>query len=303
MTMKTNLLLLSFFAFSGAFSQNSKTISGKEAEFYASDKSKYTTAGTGEEFRNSITETNLGRIFFADNNPNIKTAKTNGFERHRVWLNMTNDGGAFKQILIGYIQGASNGLDSDFDGVSLDANPYIDFYSINSGTNLVIQGRALPFSDDDQVPLGYRTAITGDFTIAIDEADGLLLDKTVFIEDKHTNTIHDLSADSYTFATKAGTFKDRFVLRYRNQTLSNYDFDKRNSQVSVWIANKNINVSSESTNIKKIFVYTISGNLIYSDQSVVNNESVITNIKPNNEVLLMKIVLSDNQIETKKVIY
>ena len=297
--MRTKLLLLSLFACSGVFSQNENTIDGMDkTEFYNSNEK----IGKIEKSKNSLSKTNVETQFFADNS-NLKTAKSTLFERHRVWLNMTNDGGAFKQILIGYVQGATNGLDSDFDGVSLDANPYIDFYSINSGTNLVIQGRALPFSDDDQVPLGYRSAITGDFTIAIDEVDGLLLNKAIFLEDKHTNMIHDLSADSYTFTTKAGIFKDRFVLRYRNQTLSNYDFDKTNSQVSVWIANKNINVSSESKNIKKIFVYTMSGNLIYTDHSVLNNESVITNIKSNNEVLLLKIVLSDNQIETKKIIY
>ncbi len=33
-------------------------------------------------------------------------------ERHRVWINLTNTQGLFKQILIAYITGANNGFES-----------------------------------------------------------------------------------------------------------------------------------------------------------------------------------------------
>ncbi|EJL59690.1 hypothetical protein PMI10_04039, partial [Flavobacterium sp. CF136] len=83
-----------------------------------------------------------------------KTAKTTGLEKHRLWLNMTNTGGAFKQTLIGYAEGATNSYDDDFDGLTFDGNSYLDLYSINGTDNLTIQGRALPFVDTDVVPLG-----------------------------------------------------------------------------------------------------------------------------------------------------
>src|SRR5690606_12880949 len=130
-----------------------------------------------------IFQASFSQVFDA----NKKTFKSAALEKHRVWLNMTNTEGAFKQILVGYIQGATDGIDSDFDGVSLDANPYLDFYSWNSGVSLVIQGRALPFSDLDEVLLGYRTIIDGSFTIAIDDADGELTNHAVFLEDKYAN--------------------------------------------------------------------------------------------------------------------
>jgi hypothetical protein len=41
----------------------------------------------------------------------------------------------------------------------------------------------LPF-DNDEVPLGYKTTIVGEFKIAIDEADGFLVNKKIFLEDK-----------------------------------------------------------------------------------------------------------------------
>ena len=145
-------------------------------------------------------------------------SKTTAVEKHRVWLNMTNTEGAFKQMLVGYATGATNGFDNAFDGKSSDSNKYIDFYSINENTNFVIQGRAVPFDKTDKVPLGYRTTIEGTFTISIDEVDGVLATQPVFVEDKLTNVIHNLKNGPYSFTTVAGVFNDRFVLRYKDDT-------------------------------------------------------------------------------------
>ncbi|MBF4488262.1 calcium-binding protein, partial [Flavobacterium sp. CSZ] len=74
-----------------------------------------------------------------------ETSKETSIEKNRIWLNMTSSKGTFKQLLIGYIEGASNAYENKFDGVSFDGNPYLDFYSMVNTTKLVIQGRALPF--------------------------------------------------------------------------------------------------------------------------------------------------------------
>jgi hypothetical protein len=182
--------------------------------FFGSSKPSIT--GTNEiVFNNDMrvdgTSGNNSR-FFKTKNPIEKTANT--IERHRVWLDLMNKEGAFKQTLIGYVTDATNDYDDRFDGESYDANEYVDFYSVNQDRNLVIQGRALPFDENDQVLLGYRTTINGEFTINIDQVDGLLTKQAVFIEDKLTNTIFDLKKGNYTFTTVPGTFNDRFVLRY-----------------------------------------------------------------------------------------
>jgi hypothetical protein len=230
------------------------------------------------------------------------TAKVSAVERHRLWLNMTNPQGAFKQILVGYIQGATNGIDSDYDGVSLDANPYLDFYSLNSGISLVIQGRALPFSDLDEVLLGYRSAIEGTFTIAIDHADGMLVNHPVYLEDKYENVVHDLRLNDYTFEATIGVFKDRFVLRYKNETLENPHLEQIVSPLAIWKENEALNIHSLHHDIKKVMLYNVSGNLVYAD-NVAAKETAITAYSPKNEVLLMKIVLENNVVETKKIIF
>jgi hypothetical protein len=157
----------------------------------------------------------------------IAKAKTaNLLEKHRIWLDLKNSQGAFKQTLVGYITGATNDYESRFDGESYDGNQFVDFYSVKQNKNLTIQGRAVPFDENDTVPLGFKTTIEGSFTINIGQVDGLLINQAVYLEDKLTNTVSNLKNGDYTFTTAKGTFNDRFVLRYTYKTLGINDTDK-----------------------------------------------------------------------------
>lgn len=181
-----------------------------------------TTVGGSIKFTNLMRVDGFGKPFDNTNfykTTNSKTKTTATIEKHRVWLNLTNKGGAFKQTLVGYLTGATNTLDKLYDGESFDANEYVDFYSLNQDKNLVIQGRALPFDQNDEVPLGYRSTIDGAFTINIDQTDGVLANQPIFLEDKLINKEVDLKRGSYTFNTTAGTFNERFVLKYSSKTL------------------------------------------------------------------------------------
>lgn len=189
--------------------------------FFASTKTSI--SGSAIVYDNSM-RVGVGGItgsnsqFFKTRNPKEKVASP--IEKNRVWLNLTNTQGAFKQTLVGYVTDATNDYDSRFDGVSFDGNEFVDFYSLSQDKNLTIQGRALPFDQNDKVPLGFRSTIDGDFTIKIDQTDGLLANQSVYIEDKLADTIFDLKTGNYTFNTVAGTFNDRFILRYTDKTIN-----------------------------------------------------------------------------------
>ena len=231
------------------------------------------------------------------------TAKTSALEKHRVWLNMTNAKGAFKQILVGYIQGASNGYERFYDGTTLDGNLYVDFYSVNDGNNLVIQGRALPFADTDTVPLGYKSKLVGDFTIAIDHADGKMNTQAIYLEDKATGKIHDLTTANYTFTTEKGTFNDRFVLRYTNKTLGTGDFENIENGLLISVKDKLIKVTSAKEPIKEVTVFDISGRLLYNKKKAGSTELEISNLQSSNQVLLVKVILENDYVATKKIIF
>ncbi|RUT69735.1 hypothetical protein D0817_14020 [Flavobacterium cupreum] len=251
----------------------------------------------------TVVFTNKMREGGANNSQFFKPGKPAKEEKSRIWLNITNDKGAFKQMLVGYIDGATNGIDNRYDGESFDANPYLDFYSVNNNLNYVIQGRALPFTDTDIVPLGYRSTIEGDFTISIQHTDGDLVNQPVYIEDKATGMIHNLKNGKYTFTTKAGTFTDRLVLRYTDKTLGTGDFENTENNILISVKNKAIKVTSAKENIKEVTVYDISGKLLFSKKKVSATELQITNLQSANQVLLVKVILDNEHAVTKKVIF
>ncbi|MBA4277535.1 T9SS sorting signal type C domain-containing protein [Flavobacterium sp.] len=272
--------------------------------FFAS--SKAITSGTTIVYNNSMRVDNINESilnnsqFFKTRNPATKTAL---LEKHRIWLNLKNPQGAFKQTLIGYITNATNGYDSRFDGETFDANEFVDFYSVNQDKNLVIQGRALPFNENDEVPLGFRTSIEGPFTINIDQVDGALANQAVFIEDKLMNTVFDLKSGNYTFNTVAGTFNDRFILRYTNKTLGTTDIETKENHVLVSTKNKQIKVNSAVEIMDKILVYDLLGRELFKKEKVNSNELTLTNFTSSHQTLLVKVSLQNGQVVTKKIIY
>ncbi|WP_427875538.1 T9SS sorting signal type C domain-containing protein [Flavobacterium sp. MMS24-S5] len=228
-------------------------------------------------------------------------------EKHRVWLNLTNKEGAFKQLLIGYITGATNSFDFNYDAVTLNGNPYVDFYSINEANKLVIQGRAVPFVVTDTIPLGYKSTIEkGDFTIAIDHTDGDLASKDIFLHDKVTNTVHNLKSGGYTFTSAPGTFLDRFVLRYTDgKSLGNEDFENQDKRVFVSVKDKNIRLQSmpEQENLDEVAIYDVGGKLLYRKKQIESKEWLIPNFQSGPQVLLVKITLDNGNTVTRKIVF
>ena len=244
--------------------------------------------------------------FFKTSNTKRETAISS--EKDRVWLNLSNTQGAFKQTLIGYITGATNDYDDRFDGESFDGNEFVDFYSVLQDTNLTIQGRALPFDENDLVPLGFRSTINGDFTISIDQVDGLLINQSVYIEDKLTNIIADLKKGNCTFTTVAGTFNDRFVLRFINNntakiTLANDNFEEKTNKVLVYTKSKQIKVNSFNETIDTVSVYDLSGRQIYQKTNVNTNELSIANLVSSHQTFVVKTSLQSGKVFTDKIIY
>lgn len=263
-----------------------------------------TMAAGNVNFTNSM-RVGVGSIT-GDNSQFFKTQSTKTaqvIEKNRLWLDLFNSSGSFKQALIGYVNGASNTIDAKFDGASFDGNATLDFYSINSDKNLVIQGRALPFDRNDSVALGYKTTVEGSFTIAIDQVDGFFKRQEVFLEDKLLNIIHDLKKQSYTFTTEKGRFNTRFIIRYTTkEALVNKITDALDA-ILVATKNKVINIASVSGVIDYVLLFDLSGRQIYSKLNVADKELVINSLPSSNRTFIVKVKLQNGQISTKKIIY
>ncbi|MGL3001848.1 DUF7507 domain-containing protein [Flavobacterium sp. RSSB_23] len=251
------------------------------------------------QFTNAMRVAGNNSQFFKQAN----TKKAATIEKNRVWLNLTNSSGAFKQLLVGYITGATNDWDNLYDGPTFDGQEFVDFYSVNQGKNLTIQGRALPFVDTDVVPLGYRSTIAGSFDISIDNRDGALAGQEIWLEDKKTNTLHELSKGNYTFTAINGVENDRFVLKYTNKTLGTDDNEVADNSLIVSVKNKKITLTSSAEAITQVQIFDLLGRKVYDKSKINAQEWSISNLSSSEQTLIVKTTLANGAISNKKIIY
>jgi len=223
--------------------------------------------------------------------------------KHRVWLNMKGQTKGFNQLLVGYIENATDGLDTRFDGESFGGNQ-VTFYSLLDTKKLVIQGRALPFNNQDQVPLGYKSTLNGTLSISIDHYDGLFEGQAVYLEDKSLNIVHDLKASAYSFASVAGTFNERFVLRFLpSETLGNHDHGNIANGVILYQEGGKIMIKSQLEALEQVTVYDLLGRNIFDKANIGQNEFGIHDVVMNEQPLIVKIRLANGQVVNKKIVY
>jgi hypothetical protein len=235
-----------------------------------------------------------------------KTKNTTNSNKNRVWLNLTNEGGIFKQLLVGYIAGATNDIDDLYDGVSFDGNPYADFYSVNNGMNLVIQGRALPFLPTDKVPLGFKTTVDGIFEIKIDHVDGLLNKYNIYLEDKNSGVLHDLKKSSYSFLTLKGEYNNRFVLSYLPNLNTNSVpeiVESKKQQLEIYIQENRLSLKSKGGSISAVNVYDLKGNMLYQKEYIDKEQFVLSDLIPKHQILIVKTVFSNTVSRTDKIFF
>ena len=241
------------------------------------------------------------------NNQFFKPAPTEVVEnwqttgKHRVWLNLTSTQNDFNQTLIGYIENATNQLDWGYDG-DVFSGGIVSIYSIANNKPLTIQGRALPFSNLDEVPLGYKTTLTGTLTISIDHLDGLLEGQNIYLKDNVLNLVHNLNDSDYSFTTIPGTFNERFVLRYLPQEdlSTNTPIIDENSMV-VFNSHNQISIKSSQHIIKKAEVYDLQGRLLFIKNGINEKEFRTQNLKVNTPIIVVKITTDSNAELLKKV--
>lgn len=255
------------------------------------------------EFNNSMRLVDKSFTFFKPGRIG-KTNVENEIEKHRIWIDLKNEKGIFKQILLGYIEGATNFYDEDFDAEPLDGNQLADFYSIVDKKKLVIQGRSLPFEETDSISLGYTTTVEGSFTISVDHADGVFsIPRDIFIEDKESKTIHNLKDSPYSFNTAKGRFDDRFVLTYVNRSLKTENFEAEADKISISVNKQDILVNSVKNDIRNITIFDVLGRQIYQKKDIKNSKFSIQNLSSKNQILFVKITLENEYIKMFKVIF
>ena len=225
----------------------------------------------------------------------------NTFEKHRIWLSINNANTAYKQILLGYIETGTDGLDRLFDGEMVDNNNQVTLYTTVEDTKLSIQGRGLTFTQNDTYAIGYKSLVADNYTLNLSNFDGLFESQNIYIEDTLLNVIHDLKLGTYSFASEAGTFENRFVLRFTNTTLGLPTFSE--NTVIVYKNEEGLQVNTGVVPMNSVAIYDVAGRLISEQNDLNSIQTKFTTLPKTNQVLLVKITAETGEKLTKKVVY
>lgn len=224
-------------------------------------------------------------------------------EKHRIWLDLITSNNQAHTLLVGYIENATNDIDRLFDGYNYVDNQ-TNFYSLIDESTFSIQGRTLPFSQEDMVPLGVTIQSNDIYKIGINTLDGLFENENqnIFLEDTYLNSIHDLRNSPYTFSANSGTYNDRFILRYTNETLGVND-PEFNSGLNIISYNDEIKVTSNNNPINNIEIYDVLGRTIvtYKDVNVTEFKFNLSNMS--NGTYIVKATLYNGQQKVKKIVH
>lgn len=259
-------------------------------------------AATGTVFfNNTIRLAGSNGQFFRPGGP---TNQSQSIEKHRLWVNIANNQGAYKQALIGYLTGATNERDMRYDAELTEAGNTVSIYSLLNQDKLTIQGRALPFQVADVIPLGVRTTLAGEFTIQLENFDGIFAEgQNIYLEDKLLGIVHDLKAGDYTFSTTGGTIDDRFEIQFEEGALSVNNPKDLSNAIIVYKNSDVIYVNAGNEIMTDVKIFDARGRLITSKADIQTSQVEFNGLQVANQLLLIQITTQNGEKTTKKVAY
>ncbi len=321
---------------SQATPRNDTNPGNEEENFSQNDYATYTAGSGGAAGASGVTPNQYipsGQSFFISGSANGSVTFTNAMRmpangtsnsqffkttsktkanssNNKLWVNLTSDNGVFSQVLIAYVNNATNGDDGMyFDApriVNTDFNAILFSQIDNSDKKYVIQGKNInAINENEVIKLGVSTNINVAtlYTLSIAQLQGdFLTNNTVYLKDNLTNTIHNLSNSDYSFTSQTGEFKERFEIVFKANNLSNNDIiDDKNTISIIQLDNNRIQFNTQTSKIKSISIYSLLGQQVYSLKGNSKSQTyTLSNLK--NTVYIAKITLNNGSIDSKKII-
>lgn len=251
-------------------------------------KAKATGQNKALRFTNAMRTKEQG-VFF-----NYKAA-----EKNRFWLNLKSEADINNEILIGYLEDASNAFDADLDTELLAVGEDAIWSNLDN-KQLGIQARSWNGNQEDVVKLGVQLSAAGNYSISLGDVEGIFnQNQNIYLKDNSNSQIIDLSNGSYNFYGEKGIYNERFEIVYKKKetTLAVTETQKN---VLVYKNNDAFVITSKTDNIEEVEVYDALGRLVY--QTKPNNKA--TQISLNQfakGMFILKISTKTNML-TKKII-
>ncbi len=230
---------------------------------------------------------------------------------NKLWLNLLSDNGVFSQILVGYVNGASNGYDGAYYDAprNLSTGAHSILYSRieNSDKKFAIQGKSEgDLTLEEVIKLGFYTSINEAtiYTLSIAQLEGQFLNEnTIYLIDHLLNTVHDLSTD-YAFTSETGEFNNRFEIVFTADLLSVNDNELTEGDLTINELDSgevNFNISNGNVDIVKVEIIDMLGRIIYQLNGSSSNETYNLS-KLSKAPYIARVTLSNELVITKKAI-
>jgi hypothetical protein len=244
-------------------------------------------------FNNSIRETDNHNASFFSGKVVTKSMDT----KDRYWLELLSPSGIINTQAVVYFPEGSNAFGQDDSAI--DSTISDIFYSLADSQPVIIQGRS-SFIDTDNVKLGSNIFQDGNYTISLNNTEGIFANgQNIYLKDKVTGNVTNLSKNPYTFQAVKGLSEGRFEIVYvPSSTLGIINSTKSDL---VLYRNGDQFVIKSPKDLQKIEVYDASGRLI--DQlKAIGKDLIIPAETWLQGIYIVKINFLDGSVVTKKVI-
>lgn len=265
--------------------------------------SRYIDTGQGfivkTDYRNTITFKNSMRLL--KNNTTFLRAseeESEGNEKHAIYLNLTNHSEFSSNAMIGYLDGATTGIDPFVDGRYINDSPNALTTLIND-EEFTLQGRGLPFDSTDEVPLGFKTQFAGNYSLSLSSVSGIFAaDQGIYVEDTVLGITQSLKESTYNFTSEPGQFNTRFKIKFRDNFLG--ISEDSISGMTVYYSNGFLNIISKNEMVG-YELYDMTGRLLLQQEKI-----QATSVKRElhgmaKQCLIVKVTLADGNTVSRKI--
>ena len=213
----------------------------------------------------------------------------------RYWLNMINSNNIATNIAMVYFDGGTDGFTRE-DSRAMGGSDAV--YSMVDGEKVAINGKST-FAVTDKVALGTSHFADGDFIIGMDKTQGIFAGgQPVYLKDRYTGIITNLSEGDYSFTASAGESTGRFEIIYTPETVLSTEGNVR-EELKVYRDGDNFVIEVQSKKITLVEMYDATGRLIVSVYPN-STKAVLNSHTLNNGVYILRIGRS-GEFTTRKI--
>lgn len=231
-----------------------------------------------------------------------ETANSNFFSKSavkdRYWVKMISPLQGVNTIAVVYYEGGKDSFghdDSELNQTSSDM-----FYTIKEDRKLLIEGKPL-FVDTDKVLIGSKHFEAGSYTISLGEREGIFNgSQNIYLKDKQTGMLTNLSNGDYTFTASAGDITNRFEIVYKEESVLGVDESASKDRIVVYKDAKDFVVKSTDENISEISIFDTSGRLVKVVKG--NEREVRFTIDTFADGMYLLNIKTENQVVSRRII-